>query len=43
VVVSQASSVEKARPGESIGSLSDTRVEQILTGLRFQQRSFFRR
>ena len=43
VVVSQVSSVEKTRLGERIGWLSDTRVEQILTGLRFQQRSFFGR
>ncbi len=41
VVVSQVSSVDKARLGERIGSLSDTRVEQILAGLRFQQVSFF--
>jgi mRNA interferase MazF len=41
VVVSQVSSVDKSRLGERIGSLSDTRVEQILAGLRFQQRSFF--
>lgn len=37
VVVSQVSSVDKARLGERIGSLSDGRVEQILAGLRFQQ------
>ncbi|EYF01214.1 type II toxin-antitoxin system PemK/MazF family toxin [Chondromyces apiculatus] len=43
VVVSQISSVDKARLGERIGSLSDARVEQILDGLRFQQTSFFRR
>ncbi len=43
VAVSQVSSVEKARLGERIGSLSDARVEQILAGLRFQQRSFFGR
>ena len=43
VVVSQVSSVEKARLGERIGALSDERVEQILAGLRFQQASFFRR
>lgn len=43
VVVSQISSVDKARLGERIGSLSDERVEQILAGLRFQQASFFRR
>ena len=43
VVVSQVSSVEKARLGERIGSLSDARVEQILAGLRFQKASFFGR
>jgi mRNA interferase MazF len=43
VVVSQISSVDKARLGERIGSLSDTRVEQILAGLRFLQVSFFNR
>ncbi len=43
VVVSQISSVDKARLGERIGSLSDARVEQILAGLRFQQASFFER
>jgi mRNA interferase MazF len=41
VVVSQVSSVEKARLGERIGALSDERVEQILAGMRFQQASFF--
>ena len=41
VVVSQISSVDKVRLGERIGSLSETRVEQILAGLRFQQVSFF--
>jgi mRNA interferase MazF len=43
VVVSRISSVDKARLGERIGSLSDARVEQILAGLRFQQVSFFER
>ena len=43
VVVSQIESVEKARLGERIGALSQERVEQILGGLRFQQRSFFAR
>jgi mRNA interferase MazF len=43
VVVSQVSSVEKVRLGEKIGSLSEARVEQILDGLRFQQRSSFGR
>ena len=42
VVVSQVSSVAKARLRERIGSLSDERVGQILAGLRFQQVSFFR-
>lgn len=43
VVVSQISSVEKSRLGERIGALSEARVEQILAGLRFLQRSFFTR
>jgi mRNA interferase MazF len=43
VVVSQISSVDKARLGERIGSLSEARVDQILAGLRFQQASFFAR
>ncbi|NOJ77285.1 type II toxin-antitoxin system PemK/MazF family toxin [Myxococcus xanthus] len=43
VVVSQVSSVDKARLGARIGALSDARVEQILAGLRFQQVSFFTR
>ena len=42
VVVSQISSVAKARLGGRIGSLSAARVEQVLAGLRFQQASFFR-
>lgn len=42
VVVSQISSVEKARLGAWIGTLSEARVEQILAGLRFQQVSFDR-
>ncbi len=41
VVVSQVSSVDKTALGERIGALSDERVEQILAGMRFQQRSFF--
>jgi mRNA interferase MazF len=43
VVVSQISSVDKARLGARIGSLSDARVEQVLAGLRFLQVSFFTR
>lgn len=37
VVVSQVSSVYKARLGERIGALSPQRVAQILAGLRFVQ------
>ena len=43
VVVSQISSVDKTRLREKIGSLSGARVDQILSSLRFQQRSFFER
>ncbi|WP_428268865.1 type II toxin-antitoxin system PemK/MazF family toxin [Haliangium sp.] len=43
VVVSQISSVARARLGDRIGALSDARVDQILAGLRFQQVSFFER
>jgi mRNA interferase MazF len=43
VVVSQISSVDKARLGGRIGSLSSARVDQVLDGLRFQQVSFFAR
>ena len=42
VVVSQIASFERARLGERLGALSDARVEQILDGLRFQQRAFLR-
>lgn len=41
VVVSQISSVPKKLLGERVGALSPERVEQILAGLRFLQRSFF--
>jgi mRNA interferase MazF len=43
VVVSQISSVEKARLGERIGALSEARVDQIVAGLRFLQRARFTR
>ncbi|WP_242344855.1 type II toxin-antitoxin system PemK/MazF family toxin [Anaeromyxobacter terrae] len=43
VVVSQISSVDRTRLGERIGSLSDARVDQVLAGLRFLQKSFFAR
>jgi mRNA interferase MazF len=39
VVVSQIASIEKARLGARTGALSSARVEQILAGMRFQQRS----
>jgi mRNA interferase MazF len=42
VVVSQIASVQKGRLGTQIGALSQGRVEQVLSGLRFQQSSFFR-
>lgn len=41
VVVSQISSVEKARVGQRIGQLSPERVVAIPDGLRFQQRGYF--
>lgn len=42
IVVSQIASVAKAALGAPIGRLSEERVEQVLSGLRFQQASFFR-
>ncbi len=41
VIVSQVSSVEKARLGARIGALSSERVDQIVAGMRFQQASYF--
>jgi mRNA interferase MazF len=41
VVVSQVSTVDKHHLGAFIGRLSAARVEQILDGLAFQQRTFF--
>src|SRR4030081_2494659 len=41
IVVSQVSSLYKARLGARIGVLSSERIEQILAGMRFQQASFF--
>jgi mRNA interferase MazF len=38
VVVSQVSTVDKAKLGEYIGSLTEQRVRQILEGMRFVQR-----
>jgi mRNA interferase MazF len=42
-IVSQVSTVDKAELGELIGKLSSERVEQILSGMNFQQKSFFER
>jgi mRNA interferase MazF len=41
VVVSQISSVYKTRLGDRIGAISSERIEQVLSGMRFQQASFF--
>src|SRR6186713_1262325 len=43
VVVSQISSVDKSRLGARIGSVSQARVDQILAGLQFLQKSYFDR
>jgi mRNA interferase MazF len=43
VVVSQVCVVARSRLGQYIGSLSQQRVEQVLDGMRFQQKSFFQR
>lgn len=43
VIVSQVSTVDKAALGERVGSLSEARVAQVLSGLRFLQRSYFER
>lgn len=42
VIVSQVSCLYKARLGAWIGSVSGTRVDQIVAGLRFVQRAFHR-
>jgi len=42
-VVSQVSTVEKIELGAYIGTLTAERVQQLLDGLTFQQRSFFDR
>lgn len=43
VIVSQIETVNKKDLGKLIGSLSQKRVQQILSGMRFQQRTFFER
>lgn len=39
VVVSRIASIDRARLGARIGALAPARVDRILDGLRFQQRS----
>ena len=41
VEVSKVSTVHKAQLGEYVGTLSDKRIKQILSGIRFVQSSFF--
>ncbi|MEM7333689.1 MAG: type II toxin-antitoxin system PemK/MazF family toxin [Chloroflexota bacterium] len=41
VVVSKISSIEKERLGGFIGRLAPERVQKILSGLRFQQKTYF--
>jgi len=43
VVVSQISSIAKQALRQYIGSLSAARVDQVVAGLRFLQRSYFER
>jgi mRNA interferase MazF len=43
VEVSKVSTVEMEQLGEYIGSLNETRVAQILAGMRFLQMTFFNR
>ena len=43
VVVGQVSTAEKADLGGFVGTLSAARIEQILAGMRFQQRAYFER
>lgn len=43
VVVSQVSTVDKMQLGEYIGSLTNERIGQILTGMKFLQRMTERR
>ncbi|MBN2528553.1 MAG: type II toxin-antitoxin system PemK/MazF family toxin [Deltaproteobacteria bacterium] len=41
VVVSQIETVNKTDLGQYIGTLCQRRIEQIFTGMKFQQKSFF--
>ncbi len=42
VVVSKVAAVKRRELGDYVGSVSQERIKQILAGMRFQQRSFFR-
>src|SRR5690349_351404 len=42
VEVSKVSSVDKSQLGEYIGTLTEERINQILAGMRFLQRSYFK-
>lgn len=41
VIVSQVSVVKKSELGEYIGTLSSQRVDQVFSGMKFQQLAFF--
>jgi mRNA interferase MazF len=43
VEVSKTATIDKTAFGDYIGTLSEQRVQQILAGIRFVQRSFFNR
>jgi mRNA interferase MazF len=43
VEVSKVSSVDKSQLTDYIGALSEQRIQQILAGMRFLQKSFFER
>lgn len=43
VEVSKVTTLDKAQLGEYIGTLSEQRINEILAGMRFLQRSFFDR
>lgn len=42
VISSQISCIDKSQLGERIGSISGTRVDQVIAALRFLQASYFR-
>jgi len=43
VEVSKTATIDKTALGDYIGTLSEQRVQQILSGIQFVQRSFFNR